>query len=161
MKKGFLIVLFIVTAQLGFAEDTMKIVIDNISIESPLGWLAQYTKSPNLFFLYSPLKPNDTFQENCNLTVEELYIDLSISEYMQATLDQLNSFYTDFSLKEKGKNFTVYYGILNNVELVQAQYYYKEDNTVYVLTCTSTPSEFDNYRVVFKQIASSFSIQGM
>jgi hypothetical protein len=158
MKKKLLTGLFLLLASLCFSEESMKLVMDNITIESPIGWLAQYTKSPNVFFIYSPLEVNDTFQENCNLTVEELYIDMTIEEYFQATLDQLKDFYTNFNLEEKLENYCIYSGILNNVKLRQMQYYYKKDNAVYVLTFTSTPIEFDSYRSIFKEIAASFSI---
>lgn len=157
MRK-LLLLMFIVSLPVLFAEESMKIEIGNVSIESPLGWFAQYTKSPSLFILYSPLVENDTFQENCNLTTEILYTNFSVEEYINASLETLTAMYTDFNIVTREKNYYIFMGNISNIDLKQMQYVYIKKNVAYVLTFSSIPSDFDKYVDIFKQIAASFKI---
>jgi len=139
-----------------FAGDTMFIRCGETSIEVPFGWLAQYTKSPNIFIIYSPVEQNDTFQENGNLTVEALPVPYTVEEYMRAGNEIMSTIYRKYQVIESSEHWHVITGILNDTLLQQIQYFYIRDNTAYVLTFTAIPESFDRYRPVFDSIAASF-----
>jgi hypothetical protein len=137
----------------------MKIKVENAEIDVPLGWFAHYTKQPQLFFLYSPLEDDyDDFQENCNLMKEKLPGKYSMEEYMKASINAVKDVYTGLVIEETGKNYYIFSGIVNDIEVKQIQYYYIKNNIAYILTFTSAPETFTDYFAIFKKIAESFKI---
>jgi hypothetical protein len=125
------------------AESVMLIEIENFSMEVPLGWLAQYTKSPTVFMIYSPPEENDSFRENCNLVVEALPEALTLQRYMRLSLDALRGAYKGLQVVESKDNHHVITGSINDVDVMQLQYFFVADRTAYVLTFTSTPADFE------------------
>lgn len=156
MKKKILLTIILLQIVLIFGNDTMKISINDISIESPIGWLAQYTKSPQLFFLYSPMEVNDTFQENCNLTIEYLPSPYTIKEYKDASVAAIESVYGNFQLLESNDNYHIITGYVGDIKLKQIQYFYIKSNIAYVLTFSSNPENFSRYKDQFSSIAMTF-----
>lgn len=156
MKKQIILAIVILQCLPIFSNETMKITIDNISIETPIGWLAQYTSSPQLFFLYSPMEANDTFQENCNLTIENLPSPYTIQEYKDASVAAIESIYSTFQLLESNENYHIITGFIGDVNLKQIQYFYIKSNIAYILTFSSNPDNFDRYKDQFKSIAKTF-----
>ena len=139
-----------------YADDYMRIKVENTEIDVPVAWFAQYTKQPQVFFLYSPLDENDVFQENCNLMKEPLPGKYSLKDYMDASINAVKGVYTELVIEETGKNYYIFSGIVSNIRVKQIQYYYIKGNTAYILTFTATPESFSNYSAVFKKIADSF-----
>ncbi len=156
MKKiVFFITLILLQVSL-YADDYMKIKVENTEIDVPPGWFAQYTKQPQIFFLYSPLEENDTFQENCNLMKEVLPVKYSLKSYMDASLDAVKKVYSELKVEKTEKNYYIFSGIVNNIRVKQVQYYFLKDNTAYLLTFSAIPESFDRYYETFKKIAESF-----
>ncbi|MCL2480525.1 MAG: hypothetical protein FWF38_02325 [Spirochaetaceae bacterium] len=141
-----------------YANDYMKVKVENTEIDVPLGWYAQYTKSPQIFFLYSPLEEGDDFQENCNLMKEMLPGKYSLKDYMEASIEVVKEIYIGLVLEETGTNYYVFSGIVNNIRVKQIQYYYIKNNIAYILTFSATPDSFSQYSAIFKKIAESFKI---
>jgi hypothetical protein len=156
VKKKIIIAVVLLQFLPLFSNDNMKIVVDNVSIEVPVGWLSQYTKSPQLFFLYSPVEVNDTFQENCNLTIEYLPSSYTIQEYKKAGVTALKSVYGDFQLVESSENYHIITGLVGEVSVKQIQYFYIKSNIAYVLTFSSNPENFSRYKEQFESIAETF-----
>ena len=142
-----------------FSEDSMVVRCENISIEAPLGWLVQYTKSPNLLFMYSPLENNDSFQENMNIAVEILPTEYSIFEYMNASLETIKSIYSNLEIIERLSNYYVISGIVSGTSVQQIQYFFIKDKVAYILTFSSNPQNFERYRKDFLYIANTFKIE--
>jgi hypothetical protein len=138
------------------AGDGMRIQVENFSLDVPLGWLAQYTKSPSVFMLYSPPEENDAFRENCNLVVEALPASIGLEGYMRLSRDALGRVYRGLRVVESGGNFHIITGSMNGIALMQLQYFYIDGRTAYVLTFTSIPPDFDRYRAEFAGMAESF-----
>lgn len=160
MKKICLFILLtVITTFSLMPEDVMKIEIGNVKINSPVGWIAQYTKSPQVFFLYSPVEENDTFQENCNLTIENLPGKYSIKNYMIESIKQIKKVYKDLKIIETSDNYHIISGDVNGNIVQQIQFFYIKNNIAYVLTFTSTPEKFNDYTDTFKIIAKSFEIK--
>jgi len=139
------------------AEDKMMIHCEDVIIESPLGWLVQYTRTPSLFIMYSPLEKNDNFQENANLIIEALPAAYTVSEYMEASMASLESVYTNFKLLETSDMFHIVSGQFGEIPVQQIQYFFIHDDKAYVLTFSSNPENFDRYRPTFDSIAQTLS----
>ena len=155
IKKGLFAIILLQSIMV-FSNETMKISIENVSIEAPLGWFAQYTKSPQLFFLYSPLEVNDTIQENCNLTIEYLSSPYTVKEYKDANIEPLQSVYREFEILESNMNYHIIRGYVGEIYVKQVQYFYVKSNIAYVLTFTSNPENFDRFKTQFNLIADTF-----
>ena len=139
MIKKVILTIILLQSFMLFSNEMMKISIENVSIEAPLGWFAQYTKSPQLFFLYSPLEVNDTIQENCNLTIEYLSSPYTVEEYKDANIEALQSVYREFQILESNNNYHIIKGYVGENYVKQIQYFYVKLNIAYVLTFTSNP----------------------
>ena len=135
----------------------MRISIANFEVNVPQNWLAQYTKTPTLFFIYSPLEENDSFQENCNLTEEAVSVNMSIKNYMDSVVTVLDGYYKDLNILEQNRDSLLFTGMVSGIKLKQLQYFYKKDNKIYTLTFSSTVADYCRYEEQFKQIASSFT----
>lgn len=159
MKKNLIALMCFLLVTVAFASDTMIVQCDGISIEAPVGWLVQYTQSPTVFMMYSPLENNDTFQENGNIVVEDLPTPYTIPEYMDLSIEFLQSVYTDYKLLEREGNRLVITGHVGDILVQQVQFYHIVDNTAYVLTFTSNPLNFKRYTAVFNSIAQSVKFQ--
>ena len=124
MKKATALtaVLFLAFATAAFGDGGMQIKIDNCSITIPSLWLAQRTDSATVFILYSPLKENDTFQENGNLTVEKIPAKYSVKAYLKAGREMLKKLYANFKLIEEGADYQLFSGELNGIALQQMQF---------------------------------------
>ena len=157
MKRVILLIVSILLVNtVVFSNETMKIECENTTIEVPLGWLAQYTKSPQMFVLYSPVEQNDTFQENCNLAIEALPIDYTVLNYMKASIEIMRSVYSNLEIIESNENFHIISGSINDIVVQQIQFFYINNNTAYVLTFTSNPANFNRYLEEFKSIVQTF-----
>jgi hypothetical protein len=134
----------------------MNIQIEHYSISVPEGWLAQYTNSTNVFFLYSPIEENDSFQENANLTTEKLPTKYTEKGYLKAAQDTISKIYNNYKLIENGENYHIISGNLNGTDIMQIQYVSIKNNTAYIMTYTSTPDSFARYLETFKSIQKTF-----
>lgn len=150
--------LLIVLAGKVFSLEGMQIKIDNCEITVPPEWLAKRTASdPNtVFFLYAPLEENDTFQENCNLTVEKFPTDITVKDLLQVVRTYIKTQYDNFALIEEGDNYHIISGDLEGVTVQQIQFITIKNRTAYSLTFTSNPVDFDRYLDIFIEIYNSF-----
>ncbi len=159
MKKKGPLLFILLCPFLLFSSEKMRVTADNVSTEVPLGWFAQYTRTPVVFYLYSPLGVNDTFQENGNLTMEENFSHATLEEYKALALEQLEALYTNFRLLADEGNTLTLTGNMGNLSLMQRQYYYLKGDAIYVLTLTATPETFADYEGDFSSIAQSIKIK--
>lgn len=159
MKRIYAFVLLIFLAFGALADDLMTVSVGNVEVSIPVGWYAQYTKSPQLFYLYSPLEPNDTFQENCNLTIEQLPVEYTVAEYMRLSAEQLSRVYSSLDLVVTSDNSHTISGAIGGTALQQSQYFYIRNRVAYILTFSATPKTFEKFSEVFAEIERSFRIE--
>jgi hypothetical protein len=157
-KLGVLLLFALAVCSPLQSQESMEVTIGGFSISVPPGWLAQYTKSPYVFILYSPPPESegDNFRENCNLVVETLPSAYSLAGYMKASVAALKTVYVNFEMVRTEKNRHLIMGEMNGVRVKQLQYFYIKGKEAYVLTFSSTPDEFEQYAEVFAAIADSF-----
>ena len=138
------------------AQSLMNIKIDNVSISVPEGWSAQYTNSLPVFVLFSPVEENDTFQENANLTIEQLQVKCTKKEYLKACRELISTMYNNFELIEEGNNYHIISGFFNEKNVMQLQFVSIKKNTAYIMTYTSDMDNFARYLDTFKAIQKTF-----
>ncbi len=155
IKMMAVLVFFVFLCRLS-ADEYMTIEMENVRIDVPAGWFAQYTKSPQLFFLYSPVEADDTFQENGNLVMEILPAGYSVERYMNESLESIKMIYTDFVLEKMEENYYIISGAVGDIGVKQLQLFYIRDNSAYILTFSAMPESFDRYYEAFREIAASF-----
>ncbi len=158
MKKMLMLVVMAMTLLAGsvFADEGMQVKFDNYSLTVPSGWLVQRVDGPALLMVYSPMDEDDQFQENINLACEKLPGKFTVKGYLSAAREFIKTMYSDFNLVEEGSDYQIISGNINGIALQQVQFVFIKNNTAHVLTCSSTPEDFDRYYEVFKQIKSSF-----
>ncbi len=161
MKKYLIIAALLLFSLTVSAEDKMEIIIDKYSIKVPAGWLAEYkgAASANLFFLYSPMEKDDTFQENINLTVEKLPKPYDFNAYYDAAVETLKSAFTEFKVLEKKENYHIYTAKIDATEVKQLQCIYINKLEAYVITCTSNPKDFEKFKNIFFEVTKSFKFK--
>ena len=156
MKKTILALFLLMLVGVAFCENGMKVKIDNYSITVPAGWMAQRTDSSALFILYSPLEENDDFQENGNLSIEQLPSKYSVKGYLEASREYIKTIYSNFNLIETKDNYQIITGEINGTKVQQIQFVFMKGNVANVLTFTSNPENFARYLDTFKKIQKSF-----
>ncbi|MBB6480273.1 hypothetical protein [Spirochaeta isovalerica] len=157
MKKIVLAAFLIVSMNVILAsQDKMTASYGNIKIDIPLGWMVQYTQSPSVFFIFSPLEPNDTFQENANLVIEALPYKISLSDYISLSQEGLKSVYGKFEMLETAENYHIIRGYIGSTQVQQLQIFYVTDNNAYILTFSSNPDNFARFRDQFFTLAGTF-----
>lgn len=157
MKKiSIALVLALALQFLVFSQETMKVEIGNFKISLPVGWMAQYTGNAQVFFLFSPLEKDDTFQENCNLTPEPLNQKISLEDYIKTIMTGLDGAYSNMKVIEAKDNYRIITGEINETVVEQMLYFYITPKVAYVLTFTATPDSFADYVDTFRKIAASF-----
>ena len=156
MKKTILALFILMLACAAFCENGMEVKIDNYSITVPSGWLAQRTDSSILFVLYSPLEENDDFQENGNLSVEQLPSKYSVKGYLESSREYIKTLYSNFNLIEAKDNYQIISGEINGTKVQQIQFVFMKGNIANILTFTSNPENFARYLDTFKKIQKSF-----
>jgi hypothetical protein len=158
MKRSFILLVLFFSLSSMFSDDYMKIIAEKTSINVPLGWQAEYKKTPYIYIVYSPAQENATFRENYNLTIEKLQRKYSVSEYYNAAFENLKKIIPDIKVIDQKDNYYIYTFTYNNVSLQQLQYIVIKNNNAYIVTFSSTPETFDNYKETFLNIAKSFEI---
>ncbi len=153
------IILLSLLTTISFSKEFMKVEIENYSFQAPKLWMVQYTNQPQKFFVFSPVETNDTFQENMNLTIEDLPQKYTVKEYLKAAVAGLKSVMTNFKVLKQKDNYHIFTGNLNNLSLKQIQYVYIKNKTAYILTGSATPQTFDRYKKYFDDIAKSFKVK--
>jgi hypothetical protein len=106
--------------------------------------------------------PADTFQENVNVTYEQLPMPLTPAQYATASIANLQRQLAGFALLEQGPitvgNIPAQYMIFRHFSgqnLMVMTLYLVRGNRGYTITCTATPTTLARYRASFLQIANT------
>ena len=160
MKKlSTFLMIFALSCACLFADEKMKVSAGAVSAELPVGWIAQYAQTPILFYFYSPAEENDTFQENINITVETLPSKYTPSGYIDNSLTYLKTLYSDFEIVKKENDSVLLQGAINGIAVKQYIKVIIKGKVAYSITASSTPTDYERYESVFKEILSSVKIK--
>lgn len=164
----FLVPAFLCFASISLAADPASRYTNKekgISIEFPAGWDAREDYYGTLVAALSPFEgPEDDFQENVNIVLEELPPGMTLDEYVSHSIKNLDFFLTDAEIHEKGLFsgggkkawWVIYSHRMGKLNLKAMSYTFIVGNTAYIITSTSQPEKFDKYRARFDAASRSF-----
>lgn len=168
-KLTTLLVLFVST--LLFAQDEWQTLEqDNYSISYPIDWVSSDKKpQPSVQFLFSAPESSqkkDQFRESINLVTESLGGQtLTIDAYIKISLDQIMAQIPSAKIKsnkdiklgdEDAKEVVWSADFGNGIVLQFKQVYIIKNGTAYVLTYSSTTTEYDLYNETANKTINSF-----
>lgn len=155
-------------ASLSFAADPASRYINKergFSLEFPAGWDARENYYGTLVAALSPFEgPEDDFQENVNIVIEELPPGMTLDEYVRHSINNLDFFLTEPQIHEKGLFsgggkkawWVIYSHRMGKLHLKAMSYTFLVGNTAYIITSTSQPEKFEEYRKSFDEVSRSF-----
>lgn len=172
MKNLIVLALLLINVSL-FAQDDWQILsTDNYSIQYPKDWTSSDQKpQPSVQFLLLSDESSlseDNFRENINMTIENLKgKSISIDEYVKISIDQISAqipnakIITNESTKIDGNDakeviWSADFG--NNMVLKFKQILLINSDSAYILTYSSTVTEFSKYEDIGDKILQSFKL---
>jgi hypothetical protein len=173
--KGFFLILFFTKSicflgQSGTKDeltDWNSIVDSSFSISYPKTWTVDRSgENGTSFYLFSLfLSSNDIFQENVNLIIQDVKgYGITLDAYTEFSIDDIGKSIQNSRITENIRKSAhglsyhkmVYTGEINNFKLTFMQYYWVENEKVYLLTFTAEPDQFNKYLPVADRILNSF-----
>lgn len=120
-------------------------------------------------FFFSP-KDNDTdkLSENVNVMIQSLTgASITLDQFVENSERQVKTLVTDGVLVESKRmnrngrvfHYILYTGTQGIFKLKTAQYYFMEDNKVFVVTLVTETHRFEQYEQTGMQILDSFNIK--
>jgi len=170
MKSTLATLLLLFVSAFTFAQDDWETLEkDNYSINYPSHW--EYSdKKPQpsvkfMFFSEIESQNEDAFRENVNMTTENLNGQkMSLSDYTELSINNIKKelptakFISNKSIKVNGIDVSdvIWTGTFGTVELKFRQFLLIHKGSAYILTYSSTVSEFENYSEITNTILNSF-----
>jgi len=109
---------------------------------------------------------DDSFQQNANFLRESLPDDsIGLEEYAKAAIDQAKTIFPTVLSKERvksdNKDFykVIFSGTQSGIEFIHEQQYRVKDKMAYILTFTSTQSDYEKDKVIGNKILKSFRLK--
>lgn len=140
----------------------------NIKLSYPSDYKTKEGYMGAVVFFLSPIEnPNDSFQENLSVMVQDLSgQSLTLNDFSQLNLKQIETIVTNakiISSKEttlagKPGYEVIYSGQQGKYNLKWRQLWTIVDNKAYIISSTSEEARFDNYFETFNKMADSFEI---
>jgi len=109
----------------------------------------------------------DQFRENLNVSYEDLPGDMSAEEYFKLSEPAMTKMLTAFQQYENGRvsineadaKWIIYGHSMGNLNLKVLTYFLVNNGRGYVITCSSTPEQFSNFKKKFQKIADTFQFE--
>jgi hypothetical protein len=145
----------------------IEVTRDDYSIKFPPDWeVGAGWTDEDVYALAPTDHRDDLFHENVNVLVDDEIGGLDLDEYYNLSVNGLRMLATDFKMEKSGetelggikaKHLTFLHrsGVYSFKVL---QYLMIAGHKAYVITCTATAQEFEQYEPNFKQIAESFRL---
>ena len=142
---------------------------NNFSIDIPEGWTATEGTEGTAMMASSPRdSEEDLFNENFNVTIEELPYEVSLEEYANTGNEMLEqALGAGFSRHDTGTETLngvdaawISYGFsVENLTLEVIAYMLVKGTTAYELTFGAATESIETYRPIFQETAHSFVIE--
>lgn len=157
-------------AESSVKSDWNSVIDSTFSISYPKTWTVDRSgQNGTSFYLFSPfLSSNDVFQENVNLIIQDVKgYGITLDSYTAFSIDDIGKSVQNSQILENIRKSAhglsyhkmVYTGEINGFKLTFMQYYWAENEKVYLLTFTSEPDQFSKYLPVADRILNSFVIK--
>jgi len=136
-----------------------------LSIQFPAHWTKQEESPGTVVSFYAPLEDAaDPFSENANIIVQDLGQRMTLGDYSQLSLEQLQKVgsmdvhLSDTTLAGLPAQEAAFTMSLNGVSMDFHQIWTVKDKRAYILTFTSETSRYSDYEGIFTQMAASFKL---
>ncbi|WP_296313473.1 PsbP-related protein [Winogradskyella sp. UBA3174] len=166
------LLLFFISSTLFAQKGWETLTKDNYAVSYPKDWISSEQKpQPSMVFLLmsdEKSQNEDKFRENINLTLEDLTLQtLSLEDYSKLSIDQITGqipsakVISNESIKIDGWEaiaviWTADFG--NGMALKFKQIFLINNGKAYILTFSSTTTEYDEYIEVGDKILNSFKL---
>ncbi|WP_143569788.1 hypothetical protein [Tenacibaculum agarivorans] len=166
MKFKFTLLLFVVTMVCYAQDDFIKYEKNNYEISYPKSWQLDTTgQMDSSFILFSGLDADDKFNENVNLTIQNLKgKDFTMESFVELSLSQIKRMIPNGKVIEnsfnaaKNRQEVIWSGDIQQA-LKFKQYYYFKDEKAYILTLTTLPETFLQFETTGNNILNSFQLK--
>lgn len=112
---------------------------------------------------------NDGFRENINVVVENLQGPLASKAYFEASQNAIKKVFQGFKLEQTGKTKIsgreLYWSIFSHqtqtpqLRAKVLQYVTVNGQKAFIITCSASSKDFDQYRKTFENSAKTFKVQ--
>lgn len=136
------------------------------TIEYPLDW--KKSDIPQLdIVLFAPSRGNDQkAHASMNIVSEKVGKGISLDQFYSESAANLTSALKDVQVEKNGSaqlnsttsKWMLYTHIMQGVKFRVLQYYIVANETIYLITFSTTATDFDGYRQDFENIVNSFKI---
>lgn len=109
----------------------------------------------------SPLADEkDQFRDNMNIVVGELDEELDLDEWFEQNSKELGEVVDHGNTKISGvdSKWVIFKGEIDDIPLLQKQYYFVHDGKFYVITFTATSDDYQRFEKTFDDIAFSLKL---
>ena len=160
-----LVILTLILAGCGLGAKRYLDKEEGFSISFPASWKAQRGVKGARVVIVSPREgASDKFRENVTVFANELPPDWTLEEAFTRSIDLAKTVQPHFKEQERGLvsiggREAMWIIFSSKVGKLKAQYmlhFFINDNRSYLVSCTSTPDEFPEYRRTFEKIVQSF-----
>lgn len=137
-----------------------------IRIKYPKDWTMQEGFMGTVVVFLSPkADASDVFQENLSVGVEDLSgVSITLDEYTELTIDQIEQFITDFNVVESGKTTLannsaykiVYTGSQAQYSIKWMQIWTIKGYKAYLITYTAETNNYSDFLEIVEAMISSF-----
>jgi len=144
------------------------------SLEYPADWISREEAPQGMILEFVLLAPEEVaaneFTSNLNVMAEELQQDLSVEEYTELVLMQVENMLEDFALIEQQEIMVdgreaaelTYSGIAEDeagdYNLTWRQAIMIEDELAYIVTLTAEQEVFSDYQNIYDNVVESLSV---
>jgi hypothetical protein len=136
------------------------------TLDYPEGWVVNEEQPGAEVFIFNQESAQDGFGENLGVGVEELPGEITLEQYTQATMRNLEAGLGEFQVAEEGPTtiggvpaYSIEYEAEQQGQLYTfLQTWLVEGQTAYVLTYTGQGEEFGTYRPEAESIIDSFRV---
>jgi hypothetical protein len=160
--------------ELSSTENTIKVdndweILDKseYSIQYPKNWTVDQSGTGGTVFMLTSPSDSDTDEvvQNVNAVVENLPNNLDLDTYAKAAIRQVKTVYPNVIKKKRIKSDNddfykvIFSGKMNGIDLKLEQHYRIKNKKAYIVTFTSSVSDFDKDKVIGEKILSSFKLK--
>mgnify|MGYP000145849798 CR=1 FL=1 len=161
----YLTLLLIIVTTVVSGQESSTYKNEGFEVSYSKDWLLDTSGQMNSkFILFSKPEPNDKFQENVNLIVQDLSgKGFTMESYVKLSKKQIETMVPEGEiLVSKNMNsyhMAIWKGRIGANLLKFKQYYFLKNEKVYVLTFTALPDTYDRFIETGNKILDSFKLK--
>lgn len=142
--------------------------VKNYQLDYPTAWQRKDLQQLDLF-LFAPLKtPEQEVPANINIISEKVGPEFTLDKFYTQSVTNLLKQLTDINIEKSGDinidgtqaKWIQYKHRVMSVNLKVMQYFFMDDNILYLITMSAPVDDFDKFQPEFNTIMKSFHFMG-